>query len=376
MPVAKQVLVHIAGSRWENTRGTDHRIAAAMAESVHVLWVDPPLSRFSGASGSSQSKVRVPYTLDSIAPGITRLRTVGPPGFTKPLIRSIANGLLGRAIKSALKRLDADAMLVMVSSPIASFPKGISGPHLLYVTDDWEAGSGFMGLSNSAVRRQLLRNIASASIAAAVSPQLAERVAQMGGMDVHTVPNGCTVSNSAAPLSRRSVAGLVGQLNERLDFDTLDAVISSGIRIEVIGPRRERSDEAAARLDRFLSAENVTWLGELPESDLKAHLETYGVGLTPYTDSDFNRASFPLKTLEYLAAGISVVSTDLPATRWLECQEVSIASDTADFVAKVRAALRAGTGPQEEAARRKFAGQHSWAARAEQLFCLAGVKIS
>ena len=63
--------------------------------------------------------------------------------------------------------------------------------------------------------------------------------------------------------------------------------------------------------------------------ELPSYLRVIDVGLTPYSQSDFNRASFPLKTLEYLAAGRPVVASDLPANRWLDTSHVSIAADAA-----------------------------------------------
>ncbi len=92
----------------------------------------------------------------------------------------------------------------------------------------------------------------------------------------------------------------------------------------------------------------MAWVGRRAFEELPAYLRLMNVGLTPYTDTPFNRASFPLKTLEYLAAGLPVVSTDLPATRWLNTDLVRIADSQSDFVsavldATIEADLRAGS---------------------------------
>ena len=42
------------------------------------------------------------------------------------------------------------------------------------------------------------------------------------------------------------------------------------------------------------------------------------VGITPYAGSEFNRASFPLKTLEYLGAGLRGHYRSSGDARWLE----------------------------------------------------------
>jgi len=56
----------------------------------------------------------------------------------------------------------------------------------------------------------------------------------------------------------------------------------------------------------------VRWVGPQPYGALPGYLRLMDVGVVPYRDSAFNRGSFPLKTLEYLAAGRGVVATD----RW------------------------------------------------------------
>jgi teichuronic acid biosynthesis glycosyltransferase TuaH len=95
-----------------------------------------------------------------------------------------------------------------------------------------------------------------------------------------------------------------------------------------------------------------------------------GVGLTPYADTDFNRASFPLKTLEYLANGLPVVSTDLPAVRWLDTDLIEVGTGPEDFASKVREVLSRPFDEAERARRIAFARRHSWTARAEQLLAI------
>ena len=110
---------------------------------------------------------------------------------------------------------------------------------------------------------------------------------------------------------------------------------------------------------------------------LPSYLAHAQVGLVPYTNSEFNRASFPLKTLEYLAAGLPVVATDLPATRWLQADQdlVRIADEPDSFVA---AAVAAGAAQDVKAVakRRSFARAHSYEHRARDLLAAIDLRIS
>jgi teichuronic acid biosynthesis glycosyltransferase TuaH len=96
---------------------------------------------------------------------------------------------------------------------------------------------------------------------------------------------------------------------------------------------------------------------------LPSYLKVIDVGLTPYADSNFNRASMPLKTLEYLAAGKPSVVTDLPAARWLDTDLITVASGPSEFAAAVEAALAAPADAELTAARRVVAQRHSWEQR-------------
>src|SRR5208283_3159702 len=102
----------------------------------------------------------------------------------------------------------------------------------------------------------------------------------------------------------------------------LEAVADTGQSLLLIGPRHPRF--AVAAMDPLLARANVHWVGPQAFEDLPKYLSVVDVGLVPYVDSAFNRGSFPLKTLEYLAAGIPVVATDLPAIRWLNCPDIRV----------------------------------------------------
>lgn len=369
------LVVMIAGSRWENTRGTDHRLAEALAKRSLVLWVDPPVPLAGPASGGCPP-IRPGYALDGLKPGLLRLRVAAPPGFTRPLLRSVANKLVGRAIRATLQTLPMELSATVLLSPREVFPTGLGGTKVLHVTDDWIAGSAMMGLSEQKVAETLQRNIDTADVVCVVSPSLSGLITQRNPNKTPVVlPNGCLPAHShgSGRSHRRAAAALVGQLNERLDFDLLDQLVSSGVKIEVIGPRRERDPRSRQRLDQFLTSDGVSWLGEISEDDAFARMSTMAVGITPYSDNAFNRASFPIKTLDYLAAGMQVVSSDLPAARWLNSEWVDVADSRGDFVSLVHQALNADQSEEDVASRRSFAAGHTWDSRAKQLLALIAV---
>lgn len=90
--------------------------------------------------------------------------------------------------------------------------------------------------------------------------------------------------------------------------------------------------------------------------------------IVPCGDSAFNRASFSLKTLEYLAAGKAVVATDRPAIGWLQTDLIAVASEPGPFAHQVDRLLDQPRTPALMAHRRAFTAEHSRARRATAIY--------
>jgi teichuronic acid biosynthesis glycosyltransferase TuaH len=205
----------------------------------------------------------------------------------------------------------------------------------------------------------------------------------------------------------RPVVGLIGQLSERIDLDVLDAIAGAGFSLLIVGPLDPRWGQQ--RFNELIGRSHVHYAGPVPPSAVPSYLAAIDVGITPYRDTPFNRASFPLKTLEYLGAGLPVVSTDLPAARWLRAdlaradpdrwdparaegvaaadQILALARANAEFPAAIRrmvagqryaAPVRRGAdGHGRDQARAgqciAFAARHTWSRRAEEFASAIGL---
>ena len=199
-----------------------------------------------------------------------------------------------------------------------------------------------------------------------VSPTLSDALRRLD-VDPVLIPNGCDIthfSSTAPPTGKaqeQPVVAYVGHLSDRVDVGLLEAVASSGVQLRLVGPRQETMTNG--HFDGLLEHPNVTWVGSVPYAELPQVLSDVTTCVLPYSDTDFNRASFPLKTLEYLAAGRRVVATGLPAITWLDTDLVSVANTPSEFAAAVTASLTQPLGQGEIRGRRAFAAEHSWEAR-------------
>lgn len=370
---SQDALLYFAGVSWDAVKGTDRHLAEEISRHRPVVWVDPPTSVLRALRG----RQRAPR-LTQVGPGLLRVHPVSPPGVSRPGLRGVAHALAARAGLAAVgawgKRLGA----VVVSSPLQLAPRvGDAVPVAYFETDDFVAGADLFGVDRSYLERRRAGNLARAGVVLAVTEELARRLGDQAGLRWVALPNGCR------PPSEESVeavllhlpaprAGVVGQLNDRLDLALLEGVAATGASLVLVGPRRGLRGDGDARLDALVSRANVEWVGEQPPDSLPGYLAALDVGLTPYADSDFNRSSFPLKTLEYLAAGLPVVTTALPAAFQLRTPLVTIATDDDDFVARTLDHLERPGGADEGAQRRAFAAEHTWASRARILLTALG----
>jgi teichuronic acid biosynthesis glycosyltransferase TuaH len=213
-----------------------------------------------------------------------------------------------------------------------------------------------------------------ADAVAVVSTELRDRYAR-DGIKAEFVPNGCSAEvfdgiDTAEPPSGVDlpgpIAGFVGHINDRIDLTLLEAVADAGCSLLIVGPVAHgyRAEDRFMALTR---RPNVRWLGSRPYEEIPGCLRLIDVGLTPYVDSAFNRASFPLKTLEYVAAGRGAVVTPLPAHHWLGSDLIAIADGRDAFVGRVREALATPRTVELVAERRAFARRHSWQNRAARI---------
>lgn len=308
---------------WDDIRGTDWHLATAITRYADILWVDPPVSPVRIAFRSKAPSRSFRPRLSVVDDQILRLTPMALPGLSRPGVRATTAMLVRGQVRRTLRQLNIRPFAVVATHLQDLLGRwGCDVVDVLYGTDDYVAGADLMGLSARYLRAQESHALARADIVAAVSPHLVQRWTELGA-DVILIPNGCRLTNISTvitandlPSLRPPVVGLVGQLSERIDLDILEAIVDAEYALLVVGPVDPRWD-GRQRFKNLTERSNVHYAGPVSADALPSYLAAIDVGITPYRDTPFNRASFPLKTLEYLAAGLPVVSADLPATRWL-----------------------------------------------------------
>ena len=366
------LLVWLAGVPWDGIRGTDRHLVTALAADCRVLWVDPPRSLL--RAGRPTVSVS-----DTEVASVTRMRTVGPPGPDRVGIDVLTYALLGRALQRTVPRVASRGMPVVLVSTSPHPPLDLIGSahRIYYPTDDFVAGASLMRKSPGRIAALEARRVQEADRVGAVSQLILDRLG-VPRSPSFVLPNGCDPVAYAGVDGlpphpevrlRGPVAGMVGQISPRVDLALLEGVVGSGLSLLLVGPHQP--DFEPERVEALVAHPNVQWVGQRRFEELPAFLGSIDVGLTPYVVDEFNRASFPLKTLEYLSAGRPVVSTPLPGADLLACPWVSQAGDAAGFVDEIH---RAVSRRDDRDAIRGFAADHSWSSRAAEFLRVSGIE--
>ena len=180
------------------------------------------------------------------------------------------------------------------------------------VMDDLAA---FAGAQEGLVLRQR-RALAEADVVFTGGRSLHRGVMAVRSDHVHLFPSGVDAAHWRAARSLREqraprdvrVAGYIGVVDERLDLELLGALAAalSDWEIHVVGPVTKIDKSALPQRP------NLVYWGQVPYAGLPAVLAGFDVGLMPFALNEATRSISPTKTLEYLAAGLPVVSTRLP----------------------------------------------------------------
>jgi teichuronic acid biosynthesis glycosyltransferase TuaH len=371
-------LVVVCGaSWWGGTPLLEQHVAEELSSYAPVLYVDPPTSILTRFRSHEARTVASPPGLRWIHDRLCVLSVRVPPLMERRAVKPVSLWFMRRALRRAVGSLgapDVRALVVPTLEPL--FGCLDETYRVLYVKDDYRAGAELTGVPAERLRRLSEQLPRQADVVVAVSEVLTDRL-RSEGLDPLFIPNGVDVAKFIAAGvpgdSAGEVVAFVGHLSDRVDVTLLQAVADSGVRLRMIGPPQETM--TSGHLDGLRAHAMVEWAGKVPYDRLGAALADVTTCLLPYGDTEFNRASFPLKVLEYLAAGRRVVSTDLPAVRWLDTDLVECATSPADFTAAVRRSLLRPLDEEEVARRRDFARAHSWAARTALLAQQIGVPV-
>jgi beta-glucosidase/6-phospho-beta-glucosidase/beta-galactosidase/glycosyltransferase involved in cell wall biosynthesis len=319
---------------WQRPQHVVSRLAKERASSGRRTWfVEEPVT----------GQVAEPEVRTERVDGLTRMWLELPPGATAlehPGFDEPAAAGYGELLRAALHREALPTRLdVWLYTPMAlDIAQALDPGRLIYdVMDDL---ASFKNAPEGLVLRQR-RLLAEADVVFTGGPSLHRSVQRQRRTGVHLFRSGVEMGHYAASRSLRlphgrPVAGYVGVIDERLDLELLAelAVLLPDWIIRMVGP--------VAKIQKSMLPRkaNIEYLGLTPYEQLPSVMAGLDVGLMPFALNEATRSISPTKTLEYLAAGLPVVSTRVPDVVDDYRSVVHLADDGAEFAAACRTVLR------------------------------------
>jgi glycosyltransferase involved in cell wall biosynthesis len=264
-----------------------------------------------------------------------------------PLIAGLNQRLLARQVASTIR--DSAGAVFWIRYPSPEIPPLLDavGPRLRPLL--------------RAMERAILDR---AQLVFAWSPPLRDRLAAIHSNVVLAGPAADLeqLSSGRGQRSEDRLAVFAGAIDFRCDTDLLARVAEAlgDWRFSIAGPVMDRRDRRT-----LISLANVNLVGVLPPERIPSLVGRARVCLMPYRRNDFNETLFPVKLVEYLAAGRPVVSTRIRAAREFS-DVVALADDPGEFAAAV---VQSAEMDSESAGDRRAerAKPYSWEARIKQM---------
>lgn len=320
---------------WQRPQHLVSRFSAARAEYGARTWfveepmfedVDSPALRTKEVGGVTRVWLAIPELLSGPVPVI--------PGYGKHLgFDAPAAKEYGELLLDLFEREGRPSEPhVFVYTPLAlDAARSLNPGVLIYdVMDDLSSFSKAAPGLGLAQRRLL----AASDVVFTGGKSLHQSVVNEYRGEAHLFASGVDVAHYASSRQRRAasgtrtrVAGYVGVIDERVDLDLLAGLADAlpDWTIRVVGPVAKIEPESLPR------RRNLDYCGMAAYRALPAIMAGFDVALMPFALNEATRSISPTKTLEYLAAGLPVVSTRIPDVVAEYSEVVRFAATASEF---------------------------------------------
>jgi glycosyltransferase involved in cell wall biosynthesis len=372
-------IVCVGFADWDTDLWTNqHHLMSRLAMDNNVLFVEslglrrPQLARRDVARIAR--RLRRGLAPPRAADGLHVLSPLVLPLHSNRLVRALNRRVLSVRLRRAARRLGMRHPILWSYVPQAETLIEALRPELVvyHCVDDIAAQTGVDAASFRASERRFAGR---ADLVLASAPALARRMRELSG-NVMEAPNVADTALFATALKEGPVDPALAALGSprvvftgaivttKLDLSLLAALAQarpwwSFALVGPVGPGDPRADVSV-----LAAQPNIHLLGPRPYRELPAVLRGADAGLIPYACNELTGSIFPMKVYEYLAAGLPVVATPLPALTGV--REVATAADAQGMAELLDEALARDT-PERRQERSRGAAEHSWEGRLQEI---------
>ncbi|MGO9759712.1 MAG: glycosyltransferase [Solirubrobacteraceae bacterium] len=375
-------IVCVGFADWDTELWTNqHHLMARLARENRVLFVESLGLRQPQLAGRDIARIARRLRRGLAPPrSVDGLHVLSPlvvPLHRSRLVRALNARLLPALVRRAARRLGLREPILWAYVPQAEVLIEALQPSLIvyHCVDDIAAHGR---IDTASFRAAEERFAARADLVLASAPALAERLRRFSSnvLDAPNVADTELFSQALIPSPPAPVDPQMAELPAprivftgaivavKLDLALLAELARSRpswsfALVGPIGPGEPHADVSV------LTAEpNIHLLGPRAYGELPNVLRAADAGLIPYARNELTDSIFPMKVYEYLAAGLPVIATPLPALAGVE--GVLSAADPQGIARLLDEAL-AGDTPERRAERSRAAAAHSWDQRLKEI---------
>ena len=248
------------------------------------------------------------------------------PAHGRPWARRLNRLLLRAGVALCTRRLGLRSDILWTYNPLTADVLPLSQFRLVvyHCVDDVKAAPGMPSQAISHAESALVDQ---ADVVFTTAPKLWEIHGQRNS-HTHYLPNVADFehfSRARSPITRipndlaripEPRIGFVGAISRyKLNLDLLRTIAQSHPKWSVVLIGEIGEGDPWTDVSSLLHLPNLHFLGPRPYSELPAYLKGFNVGILPSAMNEYTASMFPMKFFEYLAAGLPVVSVNLPALR-------------------------------------------------------------
>lgn len=360
---------------WTGDPLSKTHLMRVLAKDNRILWVNAIANRMPTTSSRDMSRIvsklkAFTEPICEVEQNIFVLNPLAFPSYGNKAILSVNQRFLAGQVRKAMRQLGFSDAVNMVFNPAAGMIAGKLGESqiIYYCVDEYTA---FTGASNGlkSIEDDLFRR---ADLVVVSAERLFESKKHFNdntfvirhGTDWRHFrtaldPN-LMIPNEVADLPH-PIIGFHGLLADWVDFELIRKVaehFSQG-SVVLVG---KTSVDAEQKVKILNGVPNVHFLGRKPYAELPAFCKAFDVAINPFAINELTLAANPLKVREYLAAGLPVVSTDIPEVRVLN--DCLVGADHEDFISKIESAL---ADPKPRKSVSDAIAHESWEAKVDEL---------
>lgn len=359
---------------WTGDPLSKTHLMRVLSKDNRILWINAIANRMPTTSSKDLSRIykklkAFTEPIREVEPNIFLLNPLAIPAYGNKTVVNLNQRSLIRQVKKAMQKLGFSNVINMVFNPAAGMIAGKVGEESLiyYCVDEYTAFTGSSALKE--IEEELFR----VSDLVVVSAEKLYDSKKKFNLNTHIIRHGTDwrhfrtglddstkIPDEIANLPK-PIIGFHGLLADWVDFELIKKTAEHfrDGSVVLIG---KIAVDAEQKVKILNEVPNIHFLGRKPYAELPAYCKGFDVALNPFAINELTLAANPLKVREYLAAGLPVVSTDIPEVRILP--DCLVGVDHSDFINKVGSAI---ANPKPRAVVSDAIAHESWEAKVEEL---------